>query len=295
MNKTYIALGDLVLDIYYDSDNNLLGYYPGGSVWNDIINISRLQNDSLCYAIATAGNDIAGDFVIRTLNKYGIDTSHVIQSKKQTKRFNIKINGAKTQSQLRCPKCDCKIWYSDSRLPTDTPPSVSSDAPGVIIVDCLRENVLASAKSFKDRGWFIAADIGYISHLRYKTKLGASNLLCNRFDLLQLNSRAFKFIMKKFSCTSTIDLFEILNCRYLSLTDSENGSQFLYRDSENKIKIIHQDAIISKLVDPTGAGDAYFSILLSHLDKLDSSAICVKNILEKAALFASECVLCVVK
>ena len=39
----YFGVGDLVLDIYYDTTLSLLGYYPGSSVWNDIMNLKSIK------------------------------------------------------------------------------------------------------------------------------------------------------------------------------------------------------------------------------------------------------------
>lgn len=287
MEKNYVALGDFVLDIYHDNKGGLLGYYAGGSAWNDLINISNLETGANCFCIATCGKDWAGDFIIETLHKHGIDTSHVTKIKRQTKRYNIIIDGSQTKSQLECPECKRKTWYSSSSIPTEMPAYFTQRNCGVVIIDSLKKNVIELASSFRNNGWFVAADIGYINHLCYVSKANARTLLCGRFDLLQLNSRSLPFIMNKFSCNSEIELFETLNCKYLSITHGDQGSKLLYRDQENNIKSIPQEAVCTSVVDPTGAGDAYFSKILLYVSRIESVSINFHTIIKEASLYAS--------
>ena len=102
--KNYIALGDLVLDIYHDNLMGLVGYYPGGSAWNDLINISKLDPNAGCFCVATCGNDWAGDFILHTLKNNRIDVSNVTRLNKQTKRFNIVVDSEKTRRPIRMSK-----------------------------------------------------------------------------------------------------------------------------------------------------------------------------------------------
>lgn len=285
--KNYVALGDLVLDIYHNTIEDEYGYYVGGSAWNDLINISSLDSEARCFCIATCGNDWAGDFVIEELNELGIDTANVTRLNKQTKRFNIVVNGEQTKSQLECPHCKQTIWYSDSKLPKSLPETFRSISKGIVIIDNLKKSVLELAKCFCKEGWFLAVDIGYINHLRYMSKENIQYLICGMFGIIQMTSKVYKFLLNKFSCINEQELFEVLNCRYLNITDGENGSIFVYKNSVNTIEVKSKNAVYTQVIDPTGAGDAYFSVLLQQLDSEGYFSLGVEDALDKAGLYAA--------
>lgn len=286
--KNYVALGDLVLDIYYHSTMDLAGYYAGGSAWNDLLNLSRLEPESKFFSIATCGDDWAGDFVLEILNSKGVDTTNVARINKLTKRFNIIVDAERTKSQLECPNCGEKIWYANSKLPSHIPDIFFALPQGVVVIDSLKKSVLGLAQSFNDNGWFLAADVGYINHLRYMSNDSIKALFCGMFGLLQINNRVYKFLLSKFSCRNEFELFELLNCRYLNITDGSNGSRFVYKDSLGNIDIKFSEAIHTQVVDPTGAGDAYFSMLLHLLDAQGNFTADIDTALKEASSYASK-------
>lgn len=285
--KNYVALGDLVLDIYHNTIEEEFGYYVGGSAWNDLINISQLDSEARCFCVATCGNDWAGDFVIKELNRLGIDTANVIRINKQTKRFNIMVNREQTKSQLECPLCKQTNWYSNSKLPNSMPETFRLISKGIIIIDSLKKNILELAKCFCKEGWFLAVDIGYVNHLRYMSKENIRSLICGLSGIIQMTSKVYKFLLNKLSCNNEQELFEVLNCRYLNITDGENGSRFVYKNSLNMIEVRFKDAICTHAVDSTGAGDAYFSMLLQQLDSEGYFPLGIEIALEKAGLYAA--------
>ena len=286
--KNYVAIGDLVLDVYHDASNQVLGYYAGGSVWNDLLNISSLGNNANCFCIATCGNDWAGKFVLDILHENGIDISNVKSLHRQTKRFNIIISGNQTKSQLECPCCGEKIWYSDTKLPANIPANLSALKPGVVIVDTLKRGVLDLANSFRDAGWFLVADIGYISHLRYMSLSNVKDLLCQKFDLVQVNHNVYQFLSRRFSCNNEGDLLSALGVKYLSVTNAENGSTFSYKNPYGCVETTACEARSTSVVDPTGAGDAYFSKILQMLPDEGNFIRDINDIMSEAAIYASK-------
>lgn len=285
--KNYVAIGDLVLDIYHDTTLELLGYYAGGSAWNDLINISSLNSDTKCFCIATCGNDWAGDLVVQLLDEAGIDTTNVTRINKQTKRFNIVIDAEQTKSQQACPNCNETIWYSDSKLPKQIPNSLSLLSEGIIIVDSLKKSVLELAKSFRKQGCFLTVDIGYINHLRYMSNENVKSLVCEVFGFIQMTNKVYKFLLNKLSCNDELELFKLLNCQYLNITDGGNGSKFVYKNSVGNAEVIYKQAVHTEVVDPTGAGDAYFSMLIQQLDSKGNFVVDIETALNEAGRYAA--------
>ena len=285
--KSYVALGDFVLDIYHDKAMNLLGYYAGGSVWNDLLNISSLDPYVKCYSVATCGNDWAGDFILQIMNHAGIDTENVFRINKQTKRCNIVIDAENTKSQLECPHCHKSFWYSNTKLPKEMPYIFNTISEGIVIIDSLKKSVLDLAKSFRNHGWKIALDIGHISHLRYMSAVNAKALLSGVSDIVQLPNQVFQFLLNKFSYNNEEELFELLGCRYLNITDGERGSKFVFANDCGIINIKFCEAVPSQIIDPTGAGDAFFSKLLQLLDSKGNLTENIDVALNEARIYAS--------
>lgn len=285
--KNIIGIGDLVLDVYHNHIVGDYGYYVGGSVWNDLINLSQLDSETRCYCVATCGKDWAGDFLVCELNKVGIDTENVLRVNKQTKRFNIVVDRDNSISQLECPICKQIVWYSDAKLPSIPPNSLTELDPGIIIIDSLKKNTIEIAKHFKESGWVIAADLGHISHMRYMSKENLRSVICGVFGIVQMTNRVSKFLLGKLNCKNEQDLFGILNCKYLNITDGDNGSKFVYENPEKGIEIIPQSAKKIDVVDPTGAGDAYFSMLLHQLSNDMSFSTEIENALHNSRDYAA--------
>jgi|GEM_PF-1096466 len=286
--KNYIALGDLVLDVYYDKPTGLTSYYAGGSAWNDLLNISSLDAKAKCFCIATCGNDWAGDFILQKLQNEGIDTENVIRINKQTKRFNIIADENRTKSQLKCPVCNETSWYYDVSLIQTMPDRFASLSQGVVIIDNLKKSVLELAKSFRDNGWFLAVDIGYINHLRYLSADGINSLVCGAFEFVQMDDHVYRFFTKKFLCENESKLFERLKCKYLNITNGSNGAKFIYKDLSDNIQVVQTEAVKTKVVDETGAGDAYFSKLLQCLDGKGNMTADIGTALKEASVYAAE-------
>lgn len=285
--KNFVSICDLVLDIYLDRSYELLGYYPGGSAWNDLYNIKRLNNSINCSVVGTCGDDWAGNFIKDISSSYGIDVNYVRSIPKQTKRFSIIVDADQTKSQLKCPLCKETIWYSDSIYPQEIPEQFKK-TEGIVIIDSLKKSVLGLAKAFHQEGWYITADIGYINHLRYMSNENIEAIFSHTFDFLQTNTRVCKFLLNKFGFLNESGLFNFLGCKYLNITDGPHGSRFFYRNLIGEIKVIDNKPIPVENIDPTGAGDAYFSTLLLSLNNNCGFDGDVTAILKSADAFAAE-------
>lgn len=286
--NNYVAIGDLVLDVYHDSENNILGYYSGGSIWNDLVNIKGFKKKANCYAIGTCGDDWAGDLVMTFLSQHGIELSNIYRVSKQTNRFNIIVQGENTKCQKSCPVCKQSSWYSGSKYPTVVPDIFKKIEPGIVIVDCLRQNVLGLAQEFKKNNWLVAADIGFTSHLRYLSIDSITSLLTGRFDLLQLNYRVYSFLLKKFSISTETELFDLVKCRCMSITNGSKGAKILIRDKSNKVISVFSAAKSSTVRDVTGAGDMFFSTILSYINEDGFFDEDIEKIMENASQNAAD-------
>jgi sugar/nucleoside kinase (ribokinase family) len=288
MMRDFVSLGNIVLDVYHDSALNTIGYYAGGSAFNNLINISTLSSDARCYCIASCGNDWAGDFVLEILASHGINVANVEKENRQTNRIHIILNAEKTKCQRQCPNCEKIIWYSNITIPKELSIQFKEMPKGVVIIDSLNKDVLELAKLFKKEGWFIAVDIGYVSYLR---ELGRNDIISffsgYQFSLLQMNRRVYHFFLNKLDCKDEKGLFDFLKVKYLIITDGSAGAQFLYRTHFGNVVQINNKAVETQIVDPTGAGDAFLSKLLLSLDESGYFTEDINTVLNGAAFYAA--------
>lgn len=262
----YVGIGDLILDIYYDKDTTLLGYYPGGSMLNDLINLKHMKNDVDCGCIITAGCDWASEYILGKLREFGVDVKAVKRAAKPTKRINVLIDMDGSKSQLKCPKCGNKIWYSDARLPQINHEGylLKNNELGIVIIDNIKRNTLDTAHELNKVGWKIALDLGHISHLRYMNFDNVNELFSFQIDYLQTNSHVIESLKEKLGLKTNEDLFIRLGCIYLNITDGSKGSKLYYLDS-GIVKVSLCPSMNTVIRDTTGAGDAFFSSLLINI------------------------------
>lgn len=291
--KNYLAIGELMVDIYHDRSLSHTGYYIGGSVWNDLSNLAILPEDSHLYCVGVCGADEAGDFCIQTLESIGIDIIDMNRRKMQTKRIHIIVDAHNTRSQIECPYCHTVFWDS-VQYPRFTPsPILSGIEGGIAILDTLDTEVLFFANWLKQRGWFIAADIGHIEHFILLDSQKNWSVFYKTIDLLQVPQKVFSWLCNKFSCPNAESLYTILQCRYLNVTNGVMGSTFILRNSQKQPCVIFSPTDASIEVDPTGAGDAFFSYLLYKMDRFGTFCEPMDTILHEASKYAADRTKCI--
>lgn len=85
----------------------------------------------------------------------------------------------------------------------------------------------------------------------------------DKFDLINLNERVEKYLKNRFSIKSLEDIYNILHPKMIIVTRGKNGSDFVF--DNNRVNKKLNDPEVE--VDPTGAGDAFFSMFISEYIK----------------------------
>ena len=283
-----MAIGELMVDVYHDKGYKPIGFYIGGSIWNDLNNLSMLDERSHRYCVALCGTDNAGIFCVQTLRSNGIDVSNVRKVNMRTKRIHIVVDAQNTRSQLMCPLCQETCWDSVS-FPPIVPPTFLVDIhEGIVIIDTLIPEVLDFAYWLKKRGWFIAADIGFIDHFISLDLQKNWEIFYETVDLLQVPQKVFLWLGSRLSITCVESLYNILKCKYLNVTNGKMGSTFVYKNRERLTRVINSPATKANVVDPTGAGDAFFSFLLYKLDNFGNFIDPIEKVLSEANMYAGQ-------
>ena len=251
-----IGIGDLVTDFYY-KNGNLLGVNGGMTTHNIIANLAKLGLKTSVYGVC--GNDDVGGIAIKSLKDNGVNVS------------NIKtINGIKTRcfhissleengnleftSTRRCPICNEKSWYIESKIdPQDILQKITKD--DVLIFDNLNHKNQyiidnCSNRKMLDLGQYVEFDSCTNAEIIEKIK--------NKFDILNLNELVERYFKKRFLLKESEEIFNILKPKMLIVTRGKNGSDFLFENCKISKKLTNP----ATEVDPTGAGDSFFSIFI---------------------------------
>lgn len=284
-----VAIGDVILDNYH-KDNSKLGYYLGGSILNDLINLSEDKNNNL-YLIGSIGKENTTSNLIDLIRSFNIDTSLLRTINKPIKRFHITLHENNNVTSLSCPSCEKPSWHTSPKLPSFSKTDLKELDPGILIIDSVKKDTLRLANEFKENSWFLAGDIGYISHLRYASKDAISMLFQNTFDFLQITEKVAKFLCKKFNLNE-LELFNFLGVKYLNITKAEKGAGIFYL-KEQETQYFSIPAVSTNLVDTSGAGDVFFSTFIKYLAKNQLSNETMTKVAKEAAENSAKIISCI--
>ena len=284
-----VAIGDVILDNYH-KDNSKLGYYLGGSILNDLINLSEDKNNNL-YLIGSIGKENTTSNLIDLIRSFNIDTSLLKTINKPIKRFHITLHENNNVTSLSCPSCEKPSWHTSPKLPSFSKTDLKELDPGILIIDSVKKDTLRLANEFKENSWFLAGDIGYISHLRYASKDAISMLFQNTFDFLQITEKVAKFLCKKFNFNE-LELFNFLGVKYLNITKDEKGAGIFYL-KEQETQYFSIPAVSTNLVDTSGAGDVFFSTFIKYLAKNQLSNETMTKVAKEAAENSAKIISCI--
>lgn len=284
-----VAIGDVILDNYH-KDNSKLGYYLGGSILNDLINLSEDKNNNL-YLIGSIGKENTTSNLIDLIRSFNIDTSLLKTINKPIKRFHITLHENNNATSLSCPSCEKPSWHTSPKLSSFSKTDLKELDPGILIIDSVKKDTLRLANEFKENSWFLAGDIGYISHLRYASKDAISMLFQNTFDFLQITEKVAKFLCKKFNLNE-LELFNFLGVKYLNITKAEKDAGIFYL-KEQETQYFSIPAVSTNLVDTSGAGDVFFSTFIKYLAKNQLSNETMTKVAKEAAENSAKIISCI--
>lgn len=256
-----ISIGDLVTDFYY-KNGKLVGVNGGMSSHNIIANIAKFGLPTSVYGIC--GNDMAGAVAINSLKSLGTNVDNIkVIDNINTRCFHVSYQDVNNKlefvSKKRCPICNEKKWYDESKIEVnDILKKISEDdilvfdnfnnKNQIIIDECVNRKML---------------DLGQYFELENYDDNAIIEIVKNKFDFINLNERVEKYLKKRFSVNSLEEIYDILNPKMIIVTRGKLGSDFVFNN--NKITK-HLDTPEVE-VDPTGAGDAFFSVFISEYIK----------------------------
>ena len=257
-----ISIGDLVTDYYY-KNGKLLGINGGNTSHNIIANLAKMGVDTAVFG--TCGNDMQGKIAIKSLEKLDVDVKNVtILDEVRTRCFHVSYfdNGGNLtfSSKKRCPFCNNKKWYENSLINTDDiMKNIKYD--DILIFDNLNEKnqiIIDNAENKK------IIDLGQYFELENLSDIEIANKLINKFEIINLNERVSKYLIKRFNLKNDVDLYNMIKPKFMTITRGEKGATFVSNGIDYTFKLKNME----NTIDSTGAGDAFVSSIIKD---------CIKN------------------
>ena len=95
-------------------------------------------------------------------------------------------------------------------------------------------------------------------------------------NLIQLNETVKPLLFERLQIQNEFDFFNLLDLDLLVVTKGKKGATFIFKE-DNKLKVIDKEPeVIAKVVDSSGAGDAFFASVIqgyAYTDIINSNFI----------------------
>ena len=256
-----ISVGDLVTDFYY-KNGKLVGVNGGMTSHNIIANIAKFGLETSVFGVC--GNDMAGNIAIKSLKDTGTNVDNIkIIDNLNTRCFHVTYaeeNGKLVfTSKKRCPICQTKKWYDESNIDAnDILNKINKE--DVLVFDNLNNKNQIIIDNCENKKML---DLGQYFELDNYSDEDIIQKIKNKFELINLNERVEKYLKSRFSIKTLEEIYNILHPKMIIATRGKKGSDFVF--DNNKVSKNLTNPSIE--VDPTGAGDAFFSMFISEYVK----------------------------
>ena len=276
MSKIFISHGDIILDNIYNGDLKLIKQDGGGSNWNTLYNLSYMGET--CYAIGTCGKDKEGDIALASLKAGNVNTDLVRRDDISTSIMNIIIPN---QSELS-DNSIIHSWYSPitnkrtlffrDNLPIELPEDLLKNDIYVLLDKFETINFDFISKLQKKK---VCLDIGHVRFIEHFTKQYLT-MFFKTANLIQLNETVKALLFERLQIQNEFEFFNLLDLDLLVVTKGKKGATFIFKEN-NELKTIDKEPeVIAKVIDSSGAGDAFFASVIqgyAYTDTINSDFI----------------------
>lgn len=275
-NKVFISHGDIILDNVYDGDLNLIKQDGGGSNWNSLYNLSYMGEN--CYAIGTCGKDVEGDIAISSLKNHGVNVDLIRRDDISTNIMNIiipKKSNLGDDSIIHSwysPITNKRTLFFRDDLPINIPSSLE-DKEIYVLLDKFETVNLDFINNLKNRK--VCLDIGHVRFIEHFSKQYLTTFFQNGC-LVQLNQNVAPLLYERLQIKTPFELFNLLDLDLLVITKGKKGASFIFKENNELVCIDKSPEVIAKVIDSSGAGDAFFATVIkeyAYADKIDSNFI----------------------
>ena len=287
-NIDILCVGEVLVDFIGHQNNVLINEtrdyhrYLGGSPANVAMNCKRLGLSSTL--VSSVGNDGFGEYIFKRLEEIGINTSNVkkLENKSTSVIFVSKSNG--TPDFIPYRNADCDI--SENQITTEmlSQTKIFHTTCFALSKNPAQTTILKKAEEAHKKGCKLSIDVNYAKEL-WDTKEEALQVIkkyCQFNPLIKISEDdMLRLFEKQLPHKEIFEFFHNLGVETVCLTLGSKGVK-LSQKGKNMIQL---PAIkIEKVMDTTGAGDAFWSGFLFAYIKAKTIEECLQIALKLAAL-----------
>lgn len=256
--------------------------YLGGSPTNVAMNATRLGLNTIM--VATVGKDGFGTYIAERLNEVGVNTDHlsVLDDKSTSVIFVSRSDG--TPDFIPYRSADCCIYEEQITKEILTNTKIFHTTCFALSKNPAQKTILKKAQEAYDLGCKLSIDLNYARKL-WKSQKKAFKVIdayCQFNPLIKISEDdMLRLFEKELPHEEIFKFFHDKGVDTVCLTLGSKGVKLSQKGHE----IIQMPAIkIDKVMDSTGAGDAFWSGFLFAYIKEKTTLECLDIALKLAAL-----------
>jgi fructokinase len=283
-----LCVGEILVDFIGHQEGVLIDEtrdyhrYLGGSPTNVAMNATRLGLNTTL--VATIGNDGFGSYILKRLSSVGINTNHVnvIENKSTSVIFVSRSDG--TPDFIPYREADCCIYEEQISKQILSNTKIYHTTCFALSKKPAQETILKKAKEAYELGCKLSIDLNYAKKL-WNSQEDAFQVIktyCSFNPLIKISEDdMLRLFEKELPHEEIFEFFHHQGVDIVCLTLGSKGVKLSQKGKE----IIQLPAIkIEKVMDSTGAGDAFWSGFLFAYIKEKSIDECLDIALKLAAL-----------
>jgi fructokinase len=287
-NIDILCVGEVLVDFIGHQEDVLIDEtrdyhrYLGGSPTNVAMNSTRLGLNTTL--VASVGNDGFGRYITKRLSGSGVNTDHinVIDNKLTSVIFVSRSQG--TPDFLPYREADCCIYDDQISAQLLSQTKIFHTTCFALSSNPAQETILRKAKEAYQLGCQLSIDVNYAKKL-WKSQEEAFRVIktyCSFNPLIKISEDDMARLFEK--DLPHEEIFNFFHNEGVDLVCLTLGSKGVKLSQKGK-DIIEMPAIkIDKVLDSTGAGDAFWSGFLFAYIKEKSIEECLGVALKLAAL-----------
>lgn len=263
------AYGDYLMDMFPGDEPDSFIANPGGTVHNMVICAAKLGVKTL--AVGRIGKDVMGYRLLAKLEENNVDTSGIICDEKYftTLSFvDLTPEGERSFSFARQFGADIMLNPEDIPVSSIKNSKIFHYSGMALMCEPSRTTTLNLLKELYDEGHYICTDVSYRAKLwsDEQTAIEVTRKAIPYTHLFKSSDDEALLISGKDTIEDAARYFESKGAKTVLITCGEKGSYF-YMDGSEKYVAPYK---VDKVVDTTGAGDAFLGGFISRLILLES-------------------------
>ena len=256
-----LGVADFTVDAIY-RNKEFVKFDGGQTAFNVLYNLHYYYGFQT-FAYGNMSDDNLGIECARLFEKQGTNIEFLDKTYKNARILHNKIItlNEKTQNEYYSSSCfECgKNYFSKTKPIRFNKKILQNNQFDIAVFDKPNKDRLKIANYLSSSGTICFLDLGYNSYFKHLSNKNLLKTLKNfTFDFVQLNERVSEYLKGRLNLTCNSDLFTLLNCKFMSITHGNKGTEIFWRKNENIIcqKVSYN---IENVADSIGAGDTFLS------------------------------------